>query len=79
MSGFDDYRKPKPGRKGACCKCGGPSEGRVSISLQARQEHPERSVKETNRITFPTVASSSRAFCESCAVEVYEKATAVLP
>ena len=63
MPGFDDYDSKRRPRGGSCQVCRAPTDGRVQLTLQA---------KGAGR--YPTVESTSGAFCEKHAIEVYEAA-----
>lgn len=77
-SSFEEYKKPNKYRSRMCPHCGAETSGRVVITLQARQDHPERTAKDANRHSFPSIASKSATFCESCAIRVFETARAAL-
>ena len=63
MTGFDAYQKKARPRGGSCQVCRAPTNGRVQLTLQAKA--PGR---------YPTVESTSGAFCEKHAIEIYEAA-----
>ena len=63
MPGFDDYRNKTRPRSGSCLVCRAPTDGRVQLTLQAKAVG-----------SYPTIESTSGAFCEQHAVEIYEAA-----
>ena len=71
---FADYARPRRRKNGTCAACGGPGEGRVAVSLQQRKANPGKTKADANYYAYPAIDSTSRTFCEACAIRIYEAA-----
>lgn len=77
--GFDKYKSSRRPRGGKCAVCGQAVEGRVVVTLQAREKVEGRGKADANQFRFPAIDSRSASFCERHAVEIYETAKESLP